>query len=265
VYSYDHRQATRPIPLDRSAVQKLVRDIQRELPRHLKFRNLTDPLWMQRGFNPNTWGFKLDDLKLQDVQGYPVIVEVAISAGRIREWGGAREFIKGGGVRSQYRTNYKGRAVGYGIKSKLTIEVNSGKSPKDLMENPQVTKELTSVVSHEMTHLRDLLKHYGPVEEDTEEGVRDYYNRPTEIRAFMRQISDEVIDYAHAVGRDDPFFLDFSTRFIENGLDRSKTWERVRKELTEPNRRLILRGVTRALQDEWPKLQELYPQEDEDW
>lgn len=81
----------------------------------------------------------------------------------------------------------------------------------------------------------------------------------------MRQISDEVIDYAHAVGRDDPFFLDLSTRFIENGLDRSKTWERVRKELTEPNRRLILRGVTRALQDEWPKLQELYPQEDEDW
>jgi hypothetical protein len=79
-------------------------------------------------------------------------------------------------------------------------------------------------------------------------------------------VADEVIDYAHRVGRDDPFFLNLDRHFMDQSLRSSFTWERVQGLLTEPNRRLMFRGVTRALQDEWPKLQELYPQdEDEDW
>ena len=67
------------------------------------------------------------------------------------------------------------------------------------------------------------------------------------------------------MGRDDPFFLLYLDRhFMDKALAKSKTWGRIEEHLTDSNRRLMLRGITRALQDEWPKLQELYPQDEDD-
>lgn len=263
VYSYDRREAARPIPLDRSLVERLVRDTLKRLPPHLHFRGGSDvPLKDQRGFNPNTWGFDIPDVETTDVQGHRVWVGVSVRADRTEDWRGPRRYVKGGNVKAEYQRGPSGRPVGYGTKTSLIVEFNSERTPRELQESPQVAQELASVFSHELTHLRDLLTYQGPTE-DSEAGTKEYYNRPTEVRAFLRQISEEALEYTHSVGKDDPFFLHLDSRFIDLALEQSGTWDRIRNHLTEPNRRLILRGVTRVLQDAWPELEKLYPQEDE--
>ncbi len=170
--------------------------------------------------------------------------------------------MKGGKVEAEYQRGTSGRPVGYGLKTSLVVEFNSERTPRELQESSQVAQELASVFSHELTHLRDLLTSQGPTE-DSETGVREYYNRSTEVRAFLRQVSEEVLEYAHSVGKDDPFFLHLDSRFIDRALEQSGTWERIREYLTEPNRKRILRGVTRVLQDAWPGLEKLYPRQEE--
>ena len=48
---------------------------------------------------------------------------------------------------------------------------------------------------------------------------------------------------------------------VANLLEKSQTWDRIRRQLTPASIKLILRGVTRALQDEWPSLLEKYKDE----
>ena len=87
----------------------------------------------------------------------------------------------------------------------------------------------------------------------------------------MQQIADEVLEDAHKQGADDGGWLFTGTGpsqdFMDSLLRNSGTWERVRGTLTPANQKLVLRGVTRALQDEWPKLQRAYPDDpiDDDW
>jgi hypothetical protein len=80
----------------------------------------------------------------------------------------------------------------------------------------------------------------------------------------MQQITDEVLREADKLGKLGGAWMLGPTPSgdtVDNLLSKSPTWERIRKHLEADSTKLILRGVTRALQDEWPSLLERYPED----
>jgi hypothetical protein len=250
----------RPIPIDKGRVKKLARDAAQGLKKSLRFRTMDDPLFQTRGFNANRWGYHVGVYSTTDVRGQKVNVPVDVTAGEPETWMGPRYYVKGGSVTSRY----SGSGKGYGSKIGMKLSINYQRTPNELLQNLKaVEKEMYSVLIHEVTHLRDLLTH-SPAKAGAPSA--DYHNKPAEVRAFMQQIVDEVLHYAHELGQDDGGWLftgRLTTDFIENAMEKSGTWERVRRDLTPKNEKLIIKAVTRALGDEWPKLQKLYP--DDPW
>lgn len=264
------RRAARPIPVDKAQLQKLADKIVRELPRYLKFRpsDMASPLYQVRGFNPQKWGFFVDAYSTTDVRGQPVNVPIEVQAKEMRSWSGPRKYVAGGSVKSRYQVSPSGKAKGYGSKIGLVVNINTLVSPQELLDNASaVKKEVYSVLIHEVTHLRDLLKHetseLRPDQDPSDPDI--YYNQPSEVRAFMQQVAEEALEYADDVGQMDPFLLHLDSGFIERALEKSPTWERVRRHLNRKNTQLMLKGVTRALQDAWPALKKKYPLDEDEW
>jgi len=69
-----------------------------------------------------------------------------------------------------------------------------------------------------------------------------YYNEPSEVRAFMQQVADEVIE---AIGAPELATGVMVTKAIQH----SKTWNRIEPHLNASNRRLLLRGIGTAVMD----------------
>lgn len=262
-YDYDRRLATRPIPVDKPALAALARDLVRELPKHLKFRpeDMDAPLSRARGFTSN-WGFGLGVYETTDVEGGYVAVPITVGWANLEEWSPTRQWIAGGGVTSRYfGPRGKGSKIG------LSININASRTPNEILSHlARVEKEAFSVFIHETTHLRDILKdveHY----QKAKETAPSYYNEPTEVRAFMQQIADEALEYAEDQAKSigvGTWGITLSSRFLERALELSITWNRVKRELTPANEKLILKGVERALRDEWPRLEKQYPAESVD-
>lgn len=259
--TYDYarsRRAARPIPVDKPALAALAKQLVRELPKHLKFRpsEMDRPLNHQRGFSAN-WGFALGLYETTDVLGFPVTVPVKVNWATMVDWSPTRQWIAGGGVTSRH-FGPRGR----GSKIGMFLKINAARSPNDILAHlDRVEKEAFSVLIHEVTHLRDLLQ--GLAEYHDDDGSPDtYYNSPREVRAFMQQIADEALAYVESqaklvgVGL---WGIQLSSRLIEQALATSLTWDRIRRFLTSRSERLVLRGVERALRDEWPRLAREYP------
>ena len=265
VYTYDRRiQAAKAIPVDDREIELLAQSILRELPTHLKFRTLDDPLNMTRGFT-NNWGYTLEkEFRVTNVRGHPVHVSVEVAAESMGD-NPTRFYVAGGGAKGYYHPDGRGSPTGYKLFTTLYVLFNSNRTPQELLDNLHqgVHKELLSVLRHEVTHLKDLIRPRDDSKLTTPDDPSAYYNEPAEVRAFMRQITDEVIEFAHEVGKDDPFFLYLDTKFVQRALEKSKTWDRISPALNDRNERLILKAVSTALRDEWPKLMKLYPLEDD--
>lgn len=246
------RWAARAIPIDDREVEKLTRTILARLSTNLKHLDQDAPIQQ----SSSRWGFDLDDqFRTTNVRGFPVEVTVRVDAAELHERG--RDYVAGGAARGYYETDAHGKANGTKFFTHLVVHINSERTPRELLDNLQgkLHQEISSVLRHEVTHLKDIIPPKSEV---------DYHNDPAEIRAFLRQISDEVVAYAHAQGEDDPFFIQvLDSRFIDHALESSATWDRIRRDLTSKNEKLVLQAATRALQDEWPKLQKLYPMDED--
>lgn len=260
-YDYDRsRTGARPIPVDKAALAALAKQLVRELPKHLKFRadGMDSPLNHQRGFTAN-WGFSLGQYETKDVRDFPVTVPVQVKWATVDEWSPTRQWIAGGGVQARH---YEPRGLGYKIG--MHININASRSPNDILAHlDRVEKEAFSVLIHEVTHLRDLLQGVTTYQRD-EVTPENYYNNPREIRAFMQQIAHEVIEYAETQAKIlnvGPWGLRLTGSFIEQALNNSLTWSRIHRPLTPKNEKLIIKGVERALRDEWPRLEKEYPDE----
>ncbi len=263
MYTYDRRIA-KAIPISDREVDLLAKQILRELPGHLKFRDMSKSLWTTRGFRAD-WGYTLEEnFRTTNVRGHPVSVTVEVRAVQM-ENNPSRYYVAGGSVEGYYHADSKGSPTGYKLHTTLVVKFNSERTPQEFLDNlgKGVYTELRSVLRHEVTHLKDLLLPGPGGQLMSPTDPRAYYNLPGEVRAFMRQIMDEVVAYAHEVGKDDPFFLYLDSKFIERALEKSTTWERVYEALTDENARLIRKAVARALQDVWPELMKLYPLNDE--
>lgn len=248
------KQAARPIPIDRGQISRLILRILEELPKRLRFRpdEMEEPLWMQRGFDPNRWSFEVGVFDTRDVRGGRVVVPVEVGTDqmgfkRLRQW------VAGGKVQAVHES-----PKSPGQKYKMSVFLNSSQSPQAILDNlSKVHVELSSVLLHEVTHLTDELKHY----KENPDSAETYMNRPTEVRAFMQQIVPEVFNYIHRVGRTS--WAKMGLWVIEPALEESKTWNRVRKNLTPGSKKVLLKGIVTAVQDALPFLQEKYPGDEE--
>jgi len=109
-------------------------------------------------------------------------------------------------------------------------------------------KELFAVVAHEVTHLIDVLPDMG--ENDnvirTEDAAREYFNRPPEVRGWMRQIYEEIRDEVHqaqAAGVN-------LGRAITDALGRNPSWRDASPYLSPKNRKTMLNGLVTAFGDD---------------
>lgn len=259
--------AARPIPIDKAKVMTLAQKIMRELPKHLRFQDdPTDPLHSQRGYHPKSWGFRAGQYRTEDVMGSPVTVAVAVGSKR-RQLGfhGSRQYIAGGFFRAIGHVGEKGS------KYLMGVTLDSSKSPQQILANlNQVQKEVYSVLIHEVTHLRDVIKIKKPREdtEDFQGKAQGYYSDFSEVRAFMQQIVDEVIIEVERQGDADLLWGGVHLDSLESLLGVAPTWNRVQSHLTPRARKILLKGVFTGFRDALPRLQRKYPgdswNEDED-
>jgi hypothetical protein len=135
-----------------------------------------------------------------------------------------RQWVVGGQVQSRhFRPNT------WGSKTAITINFSFEQSPQSYIDNrAEVEKEAYSVLIHEITHLMDMLPQIGHKDSDDD---YVYYNRPTEVRAFMQQIVDEIQGASS----------------VPQALAMSKTWKRIGWALKPESKKLILKAVYQAV------------------
>lgn len=142
---------------------------------------------------------------------------------------------------------------------------------RQLAENRDaVEREIYSVMIHELTHTRDVMesparlkrlreRHPVPEEAGAAERMdarnRAYYNRPSEVRAFKRQVAEEVRRaMRRAYGNEEePEWIEADAETVMKMLERAPTWERVRHFLNPKNRRKFLEtaaSVVRKFKEE---------------
>ena len=145
-------------------------------------------------------------------------------------------------------------SCGKGLCRYLKVKV---KKRKDKIEEPDKDKlkaELYSVLIHEATHLRDLNPYSGKVDP----GSSAYYNKPTEVRAFMQQVVDEVAQFAEKYAKEMEWF-DADANMVSLALENSRTWGRVKAGgMTKANQRKIMQAVWRDLKLLEPGLKTKY-------
>jgi hypothetical protein len=104
--------------------------------------------------------------------------------------------------------------------------------------------EVFDALIHEATHIVDLYTR----ERESSKGYNEdhtklvdptaYVNDPKEVRAFMQQIADQIVQD-----------IEGGSPSVAVSLYSNKLWQRLRSDLTDRNRKLILKGVYTAVQD----------------
>lgn len=155
------------------------------------------------------------------------------------------QVIPGGHARQFAESSDPSRIVGW----EIDIYVNGNFTPTEILtkfvgkgtERWSLKANVRRVLLHEMTHLVDPGLKIPP-------GLADYYNRPTEVRARMQEVVDQVLTDAERAAADLEGFTTIK-QLVEHGLDQSPTWEFVRKRLNDKSRRVVLKAVYQAVSE----------------
>lgn len=154
---------------------------------------------------------------------------------------------------------------GYGHSEGRPVVVASmnGRYPWEALADERVTRgPLGHLLRHELTHSADVPKSARtklrggsrrglsvPGLDDLE-SVADYYNEPHEVRAYMREIHDELRANVTKVMRS-PLGREWGLGgTVSRLLNSNETWAQVSPYLTPRNRRRVLLGVVRAFRDD---------------
>jgi hypothetical protein len=220
--------AARPIYLNRSSIRKLVDSLFDEIKRGATL-NPTGPL--------GSFWFE-DEITVRDVRGSQRRVVVQ-AEGRDSSSG---KFILGAGFGRVKRTN----------EPAVVVYLNSAIYVDALFSTLRQAKAAVfSALSHELTHAADVFDdektvkpRFGPAEEKDISDLGDYYNRPSEVRAYMRELFEDMSGVlSSATGR-------LPSNNVLRSLILSRPhWKQISPYLTERNKKLVLRGVYKAIQD----------------
>lgn len=113
-------------------------------------------------------------------------------------------------------------------------------------------KSIAQVISHELTHAKDFIKPGPPGQPNDTRGQSksDYYNNVAESKAFMRNVSQDVLDFFKNKAFVDPIDSSEDQKIaFEEGLKNSHYWGKIEGYLFPETRRKILTGVYTFLRD----------------
>jgi hypothetical protein len=271
------------VEIDREKARDTARRMTEEIGKW-KVRAPDEPIgdrFLPGGGGPITYGRMFET----SVKGRPRPFPVQLGVGEHGEglWRAGRHFVSGGGVQFRHLGE---KDEGFPIS--LRINLNPKLTYRELQDPKaasRIEQEIYSVMIHEMTHARDVIEtpaqvrrrrkkdiperpgpHDSPEESEQKEREhfqgreREYYNRPSEARAFKRQVAEEfrrelekiykVQEFKHERAKEkgediveDPDWISMDADSVMTMLERSPTWDRVREWLTPANRRKYLETV----------------------
>lgn len=105
---------------------------------------------------------------------------------------------------------------------------------------------LYPILLHELTHAADIFAPELGMNEAEAHGNAGYYNHPSELRAYMQEVVDELEDRF-------PYFDKLRGRFGHRGLEMflnmSSTWKEVSPHWTAASRQKVMKAMYQALED----------------
>lgn len=231
----------RPIPIDRDAVEALLDRLYYRLAE--KAERYGD---RRANDSDDPMPLAASTITMRDTRGDEQTIRVILTAAAGR--GGA---INGGGKGTE-----GGRPV-------VIVEMN-GRLPWSALADERITRDrLGPVLRHELTHAVDVFNagptsrrkgghrkgaHIPSVEEIADVG--GYYNHPSEVSAYLREIYEELRRNVTTLMRS-PLGREWGLGGVVSRMVRmNPTWEAIEPHLTPKNRQRILRGLVRAFQDD---------------
>lgn len=139
-----------------------------------------------------------------------------------------------------------GTATKHNNEYKIFIEFNSRKKLKGFKD--KALKETISVLSHEITHIRDKVDYDGliPNMESSDEEKGRYFNSPPEVRAFTRTYYEDIIDEVRELissgkpPKDAMLYV----------LNKNPTWKYANKFYTRKNKNKILLSLISKIEED---------------
>lgn len=257
------KKGARPIRIDKAHVLDLAKKISEKVERRVA------PIAEERPGQPVSHAYPWRQSYMKFAVGPVSVIDVFGTELRVAievDWhhavGGTTSKYVVGGALLRYKS-----VRGDWIKRSIGLTLDASVPATDILADlAGFQREVYRVLLHEVTHLADKLsegaKGTGRGTEMTEDVYRAYVNDPDEVRANMQVVADDVLEYVRDIARKTEGWGLDQGRNIERGLELSPTWERIRRFLTPASRKLILKGVARAVDDEWEEIRSRYLVED---
>jgi hypothetical protein len=230
-----YMEAARPIKVNRGMIEAAVESLTRGLEK-----------WGQRNREPfqpigveTRQPIASHTVRMDDVAGRRLTVDIHL----LSKKSSYPQYIVGAGAGTNRQTGRPVVIVFLNAKDKVKAFTSQGSAFPDALQK---------TLFHELTHVADTfakeVQYEGGtkkmVEGDPEMDWDAYYNDPQEVRAFMREIFEQVRErypkfvevFGHSKG------LDYALKVTD--------WPEIKKHLTPQNKRLMLKGIFTALQDE---------------
>ncbi len=143
-------------------------------------------------------------------------------------------------------------------KPTLVVNINGSLDAENLFKSANsdsflIANQIYDVLLHEVTHAADTFtKGVGESlsEQEARENPRAYYNHPSEIRAYLQEILNEL---EHTIKNHEKFVKLFGpSKGITVMLNQSKTWQEIEPYLTEKNKQLVIKAVAQMVTEETP-------------
>lgn len=241
------RTAARPIRIDRAKVDDLARRIVDQL--------------RQLGAGRESELVGVNDVLLEDaftgvtVDGQHKSVMILVSS-NVR--GGDTPFVSGGGFGKVTGGPYKGTPV-------IFVQLDGRNTWASVGTYAGIGKYLVGLLMHEITHALDMIRttegrpsYYrsetpntgGYIPTSDEVNLVAYYNDPHEVRAYMRQVYEELRPYVHGAMQNDWGRTRGLGTTVSKLLGLSRSWKQIRPHLNRKSRNTILKGVLTAFEDD---------------
>lgn len=223
------RVATRPIRIDRSVAQESIARLVADLKRGYWARNPETPLGDSYTL--------VDNITIEAVDGSELDVQVQYRS----RASNSSEMILGGG---------SGK-TSQGKKPAIIVMLNGRMSANVFLTifGETFVSKSVFILMHEMSHIADIYRDTSgtksqSVPTESELDLKAYYNNPSEVRAYMREVAEEIISGMQKLYPS----LKLNTIMTKLPLF-SPTWKHISRHLTSESKSLILKGVYQAVQD----------------
>ena len=233
------RTAARPIRIDRVAVDDLTRRIVDAMRREAEGRE--DEVVGVREAILDEW------FSGTTVTGETKLVMIIVASGR----GSATPFMSGGGFGRISGGPYKGAPI-------IIVLIDGRHTWGTFGDYEVVGKYLNNLLMHEVTHAMDLIRQSEPpmarggrIPTSDEVDLDAYYNDPREVRAFMRQLYEEIRPLVVGSMGKGRLRREWGPGgAVVRFLRVNDFWNSMSQHLTRQNRNRILKGIMTAFEDD---------------